>query len=82
MTGPAPRVAFGARLRALREATGMSQEAFAHHVEMDRTYVSGLERGRRNPTLDVLVRLAGGLGVTVSELVSTVEVPDGHHREP
>lgn len=82
MTAPAPRVAFGAHLRSLREATGMSQEAFAHHVDMDRTYMSGLERGRRNPTLDVLVRLAAGLGVTVSELVSTVEVPDGHHREP
>lgn len=82
MTASAPRVAFGARLPSLREATGMSQEAFARHVEKDRTYVSGLERGRRNPTLDVLVSQAAGLSVTVSKLVSMVDVPDVRHRQP
>ena len=70
---PFHRIAFGDRLRELRRAAGWcSQEAFAHHVGLDRTYVSGLERGRRNPTLDVIVKLADALGVHPSELLTTI----------
>lgn len=75
--------AFGDHLRGLRIAAGWaSQETFAHHVGMDRTYISGLERGRRNPTLDVIVRLAWGLNVRPAELLATlpdapmVDVPE------
>lgn len=74
MSNLAHRVAFGERLRDLRHERGWSsQEDFAHHVGLDRTYVSGLERGRRNPTLDVIVKLAHGLDVTPSELLATIE---------
>lgn len=74
MTIPAHRIAFGDRLRELRRQRGWeSQEAFAHHVGLDRTYISGLERGRRNPTLDVIVKLAQGLGVKPAELFTTIE---------
>lgn len=74
MTIPAHRLAFGERLRDLRREHGWaSQEAFAHHVGLDRTYISGLERGSRNPTLDVIVKLARGLDVKPAELLSTTE---------
>lgn len=74
MTIPAHRIAFGDRLRELRREHGWeSQEAFAHHVGLDRTYISGLERGRRNPTLDVIVKLASGLAVKPAELLTTIE---------
>lgn len=74
MTIPAHRVAFGDRLRDLRREHGWeSQEAFAHHVGLDRTYISGLERGRRNPTLDVIVKLADGLTVKPADLLATIE---------
>lgn len=77
MSPPAYRHAFGGHLRALRRAKGWtSQEAFAHHVGMDRTYISGLERGVRNPTLDVLMRLAEALEVSPSELLSTLDSGD------
>jgi transcriptional regulator with XRE-family HTH domain len=66
------RRAFGERLRALREEAGFSQESFAHRVGIDRTYQSGLERGIRNPSLDVLVKLAAGLGVQPVDLLSTL----------
>lgn len=70
---PDHRVAFGARFRELRRSRGWtSQEDFAHHAGLDRTYVSGLERGRRNPTLDVIVKLAGALNVTPSTLLETL----------
>ena len=62
------RAAFGARVRELRESQGWSQEDFGHRAELDRTYVSGIERGVRNPTLDVIHRLADALGVEVAEM--------------
>lgn len=65
---PSPRVALGVRVRELREGLTLSQEAFAHKAGLDRTYVSGVERGRRNPTLDVLYRLADALEVEVRDL--------------
>lgn len=65
---PSSRVAFGDRVRELREGLELSQEAFAHRSGLDRTYVSGIERGRRNPTLDVICRLADALDVEVREL--------------
>ncbi|MGE9349189.1 helix-turn-helix domain-containing protein [Isoptericola variabilis] len=47
---PEHRRAFGGRLRELRHEGGWaSQEEFAHHVELDRTYIGGLEQGVRNP---------------------------------
>lgn len=70
----AHRIAFGEHLRDLRQERGWpSQEAFAHHVGLDRTYISGLERGRRNPTLDIIVKLALALGVKPAELLATIE---------
>lgn len=44
----------GANLKRLREAKGWSQEAMAHHAGLHRTYVSGVERGVRNPTASTL----------------------------
>ncbi|MGP5138216.1 helix-turn-helix domain-containing protein [Corynebacterium variabile] len=74
MTTPAHRIVFGEHLRDLRREHGWaSQEAFAHHVGLDRTYISGLERGSRNPTLDVIVKRAHGLDVRPAELLSTIE---------
>ena len=74
MSIPEHRRMFGEHVRELRQEHGWaSQEAFAHHVEMDRTYVSGIERGVRNPTLDILVRLARGLDVHPAELLSPLD---------
>lgn len=73
---PAHRRVFGDRLRELRTAQGYSQEEFAHHVDLDRTYVSGCERGVRNPTLDVIVKLARGLDLPPTELLSTIKSID------
>lgn len=64
----AHRVAFGNRVRELRAARGLSQEAFAHVADLDRTYVSGIERGHRNVSLDNIVRLAEALEVRPRDL--------------
>lgn len=52
----------------LREAKGLSQEALALEADVDRTYVSQLERGIANPSLRVLHQIATILGVTVAQL--------------
>lgn len=60
----------GANVKRLREARGLSQENLAFEAEMHRTYVSGIERGRRNPTITIVERLAAALGATSCELLS------------
>ncbi len=64
----AHRVAFGARVRELREAKDWTQEGFAHEAGIDRAYYWGIERGRRNPTLDVIMKIAHTLGVPPADL--------------
>jgi transcriptional regulator with XRE-family HTH domain len=60
---------FGLRVRALRKAKGLSQEAFADTCGLDRTYVGGIERGERNLGLRNVEVVAQGLGLSVSELM-------------
>lgn len=57
-------------LIALRHARGWSQEELAHQTGLHRTYVSGLERAVRNPTILVLERLAKALKTLPSELLA------------
>ena len=59
---------FGRRVRSLRTAKGYSQETFAHLVDLDRTYIGGIERGERNPGLKVIIRIAGALEADVADL--------------
>ena len=63
---------FGVRLRELRVGRHLSQEAFADLCGLDRTYISSLERGRRNPTLTTLSQIADALGMPVGELLKGV----------
>ena len=59
---------FGNKIKKLRLATGMSQEKFALHIGMDRTYYSSVESGKRNVSLCNIKKIADGLGVPISEL--------------
>lgn len=61
----------GHNIKTVREAQGLSQEELAHRADMHRTYVSGVERGIRNPTITVLDRLAKALKVKVGSLTDT-----------
>jgi len=61
-------VRFGQRVKTLRLQAGLSQEAFADKCGLDRTYISGIERGVRNPTLEVIGVIADGLGIKLSVL--------------
>ena len=58
-------------IRRLRVARGLSQEVLAVDAEIDRTYVSRLERGLENPTVAVLERLAKALSANIEEFFRT-----------
>lgn len=60
---------FGEVVRAYRRRAGYSQEELAGRAGIHRTYIGGIERGERNPTLAMIHRLARALGVLPSQLL-------------
>lgn len=67
------RQTVGKNVRALREQRGWSQEELAERSGLHRTYISGVERGVRNPTVTVLTSLAEALLIDASCLLARVE---------
>lgn len=66
-------VRFGKQLRAVRERVGISQEKLAELAGLHRTYVSTVERGKRNVSLLNIERLAVALGVKMRDLMPDTE---------
>ncbi len=67
----------GKRIKNLRCEQGISQEGLAEKSNLHRTYIGGVERGLRNPSLKSLERIAKGLGVTVGDLFKETGAPEG-----
>jgi transcriptional regulator with XRE-family HTH domain len=65
--------AFSAVLKARRLELGLTQEDLAGAVELDRPYITMLEAGRKQPTLSVLWRIAGGLQLSAGDLAKRVD---------
>lgn len=65
--------AFGEAVRRLRKEKGFSQEGFAAHAGISRTYMSEIERGVTNASLEAVDRVAKGLGVTLGQLFDEVD---------
>lgn len=68
-----PAECFGKVLREARERAKLSQEALADLADLDRTYVSLLERGRRQPSLTTMLALAAALDLRLAVLTGRVE---------
>jgi DNA-binding XRE family transcriptional regulator len=68
---------FGRTVRGLRAKAGYSQESFADAIHVHRTTMGAIERGEGNPTLDMIVKVARGLEVSLSELFVAVEKDTG-----
>jgi transcriptional regulator with XRE-family HTH domain len=66
--------ALGDAIRASRIEKGFTQEAFAAHVELDRSYYGSVERGEHNVTIETLAVVAGGLGVPAWKLLRRAQV--------
>lgn len=67
----------GWKVRTLRKAIGFTQEELAFRVgDVDQAYISELEHGKGNPTLQIIFDISTALNVTVSELFDTTGAPD------
>jgi transcriptional regulator with XRE-family HTH domain len=64
------RAVLGRNVRRLRQQKGLTQEELAFEAEIDLTYMGGIERGRRNPSLLVIVRIAEALSVAPAKLLT------------
>ncbi|HAF27930.1 MAG TPA: XRE family transcriptional regulator [Bacteroidales bacterium] len=62
------KVQFGQRLRELRKKKGLSQEKFSFECNLDRTYIAGIETGKRNVSLENIEKIAKGFNISLSEL--------------
>jgi transcriptional regulator with XRE-family HTH domain len=78
---PSPRhandpvlVALGAAIRRCRLAKGVSQEELAHRSNIDRSYMSSIERGGQNPGVLSIVRIAQAIDLTMTELMAEAEL--------
>jgi transcriptional regulator with XRE-family HTH domain len=67
------QVVLGNRIRELRRKQGFSQESFADHCGLHRTYMGGIERGEHNLTIQTALTIAKGLGITLSKLLSGID---------
>lgn len=75
------RIKFGNQVRRFRREHGWSQEELADRCALDRTYISGIERGVRNPTLEIIIGICLALRVAPSILFDwDGEVFDGDKR--
>lgn len=70
------REAFATNLKRLRQAQGLSQEELAHRADIDRTYVSALERSVYAAGIDVVDRIAKVLGVEASDMLKRPDAKD------
>ena len=61
----------GKRIRELRTAKGLSQEKFAFECELDRTYIAGIEQGRRNVSIVNIEKIAQAFDISVSEFFNS-----------
>ncbi len=64
---------FGLNVRKRREAKALTQEKLAERADLDPTYISGIERGVRNPSILSIVRICKALETTMAQLSSGVE---------
>jgi len=72
---------FGNSLKIIRKVRNISQEELASLCNLDRTYISGLECGKRNPTLKVLSEIANNLDVSLIDLFHGIEDIEGKKNE-
>lgn len=71
----------GARIKELRAKKGITQERLSERMEINPKYLSSIERGKENPTLNTLIKLSESLEVDIGEIFSFVEAEDPHKRK-
>lgn len=73
MKGQTLNETFGKVIKQLRESRGLSQQELADYADLDRSYISDMERGRYNPTLQTIYKLTEILNIKPHELFAEVD---------
>lgn len=66
------KIKFGLKVKALRISKGYSQEKLAELSDLDRTYIPGIESGKRNVSIVVIEKIAKAFQITISDLMNTL----------
>jgi transcriptional regulator with XRE-family HTH domain len=66
------KIKFGQRVRELRISKGYSQEKLAELSDLDRTYIPGIESGKRNVSIVVVAKIAKAFQISISELMDNI----------
>ena len=66
----------GMRIAELRNSKGFTQEKLAGKMEISSKYLSSIERGKENPTLDTLIKLSESLGVNIEDIFRFIQIGD------
>lgn len=74
-------LAFGLNVAKARKVKSYSQEKLAEIADLDRTYVSSVERGQRNVSLINILKIANALSISPSELLEGIRYIDGQHNQ-
>ena len=81
MPSPSPKhardpalVALGGAIRSSRKARGISQEELAYQCQIDRSYMSSIERGEQNPGVMTIVHVAKAIGISVAQLAAEADL--------
>ena len=69
----------GRVIKGLRQQHGITQEELAEKASLHRTYLSDIERGARNPSLETLVRLAAALQISLAEMFKDIPIVEQEH---
>ncbi|MDZ7699905.1 MAG: helix-turn-helix transcriptional regulator [Deltaproteobacteria bacterium] len=72
----------GARIREIRTRKGFTQEQLSERMEINPKYLSSIERGNENPTLNTLIKLSESLEVDLGEVFSLIQIEDPGRRKP
>ena len=71
----------GIRIAEIRKQKGLTQEALAGKMEVSPKYLSSIERGRENPTLNMLINLADTLEVELEQIFTFIQIEDSKRRK-
>ncbi len=71
----------GMRIAELRNSKGFTQEKLAGKMEISSKYLSSIERGKENPTLDTLIKLSESLGVNIEDIFRCIQIEESGKRK-
>ena len=72
----------GARIKEIRTRKGLSQEKLSEKMGINPKYLSSIERGKENPTLNTFIKLAESLEVDLGEIFTSLQIEDASRRMP